>query len=113
MLITARRQRKEWVQNTAGKDMEPAIGCATLGDPRSPQVGSEGTLPGGSGVTPYSNQAPMSNNTSSPNFGGFTGPQVCPWGVRWGASAIALALEHACEEPSSQDARPMVETLWR
>ena len=87
MLITAKRQRKGRAQNTAGKDAEPAIGCATLGDPRSPQVGSEGALPGGSGVAPYSNQAPVSNNTSCPNFGGFTGPQVCPWGVRWGASA--------------------------
>ena len=88
MLITVERQREERVQNTAGKDVEPAIGCATLGDyARPPQVGSEGALPSGSGVTPYSNQAPMSNNTSKPNFGGFTGLQVCPWGVRWGSTA--------------------------
>ena len=104
MLITAKRQRKEWVQNTAGKDVEPIIGCATLGDPRFPQVGSGGTLPGGSGVNPYNDQAPTSNNTSSPNFGGFTGPQVCPWGVRWGASAIALALEHACAVLTGREA---------
>jgi hypothetical protein len=27
--------------------------------------------------------------------------QVCPWGVSGAASAVALALEHACDEPSN------------
>jgi hypothetical protein len=42
-------------------------------------------------------------------------PQVknCPWGVSWAARAIALALEHARDQPSTTGARPIGELLWR
>lgn len=43
--------------------------------------------------------------------------QVCPWGVSGAASAafamIALALEHACQEPSSMCTEPKGEFPWR
>jgi hypothetical protein len=39
--------------------------------------------------------------------------QVCPWGVSGAASAVTLALEPACDEPSSTGARPIREILWR
>jgi hypothetical protein len=53
MQKTAKWQREEWVQNTAGSDMEPIIGCENAsGKARYPQVGSEGTVPSGTGVMP-------------------------------------------------------------
>ena len=36
-----------------------------------------------------------------------SGWQGRPWGVRGAAGAIALALEHACDEPSLMGVKPM------
>jgi hypothetical protein len=53
MQKTAKWQREERVQNTAGLDMEPIVGCEkALGKTRYPQVASERTVPSGTGVLP-------------------------------------------------------------